>query len=90
MMWEAAAAKIKEQGGQILMGRELVGLAYDEPAKLWRIEVATADGNTRKLHRAQHREFGAGARADADSSRQNRSRCCMRASCAIAIFSPSR
>jgi protoporphyrinogen oxidase len=44
MMWEAAAARIKQQGGQILMGRELVGLAYDEPAKLWRIEVATAEG----------------------------------------------
>jgi protoporphyrinogen oxidase len=44
MMWEAAAAKIKKQGGQILMGRELVGLAYDEPAKLWHIKVATAEG----------------------------------------------
>jgi protoporphyrinogen oxidase len=44
MMWEAAAARIKEQGGRILMGRELVGLAYDEVRKLWRIEVATSDG----------------------------------------------
>ena len=44
MMWEAAAAKTKERGGRILMGRELTGLAYDDAQKLWRIEVATDDG----------------------------------------------
>jgi protoporphyrinogen oxidase len=44
MMWEAAAAKTKERGGRILMGRELTGLAYDDAQKLWRIEVETADG----------------------------------------------
>ena len=37
MMWEAAAAKTKERGGRILMGRELTGLAYDDARKLWRI-----------------------------------------------------
>ncbi len=30
MMWEAAAAKITERGGRILMGRELAELAYDD------------------------------------------------------------
>ncbi|HEY2135649.1 MAG TPA: NAD(P)/FAD-dependent oxidoreductase [Xanthobacteraceae bacterium] len=44
MMWEAAAAKIRERGGRILMGRELAGLAYDEGRKLWEIEVAVAGG----------------------------------------------
>ncbi len=44
MMWEAAAAKIAERGGQILMGRELVKLVYNDHQKLWSIEVATADG----------------------------------------------
>jgi protoporphyrinogen oxidase len=44
MMWEAAAAKIRERGGRILMGRELVGLAYDEGRKLWNIEVAVSGG----------------------------------------------
>ena len=53
MMWEAAAAKIVERGGSILMGRELVGLAYDETQKLWRIEVATADGG-RENYTARH------------------------------------
>src|SRR6185295_3887801 len=46
MMWEAAASRIKERGGRILMGRELVGLAYDDGRKLWTIEVAVAGGGT--------------------------------------------
>jgi protoporphyrinogen oxidase len=44
MMWEAAAARITERGGQILMGRELIELAYDDERRLWRIEVGTACG----------------------------------------------
>ncbi len=48
MMWEAAAARITERGGQILMGRELAELAYDDGKKLWSIEVATADGKSER------------------------------------------
>ena len=44
MMWEAAAAKIKERGGRIAMGRELSGLSYDAGRGLWTIEVTTVDG----------------------------------------------
>jgi protoporphyrinogen oxidase len=44
MMWEAAARKIRAQGGRILMGRELVSLEFDESRKLWRIEVEGAAG----------------------------------------------
>src|SRR5882672_7328989 len=29
MMWEAAARKIRERGGKVLMGRELQGLSFD-------------------------------------------------------------
>ena len=53
MMWEAAAARITERGGRILMGRELVELSYDAVQKLWRIEVATADGG-RESYAARH------------------------------------
>ena len=53
MMWEAAATKIKERGGRILMGRELVELAYDEVQRLWRIGVATSDGK-RESYTARH------------------------------------
>ena len=44
MMWDAAAQKIRARGGQIFMGRALSGLCYDNETKLWRIEVATAQG----------------------------------------------
>jgi len=44
MMWEAAARKIVQRGGKILMGRKLQRLAFDPGRKIWRIEVAAADG----------------------------------------------
>ncbi len=44
MMWDAAARRIRAQGGRLLMGRELVSLERDDTADLWRIEVATAKG----------------------------------------------
>ena len=53
MMWEAAAAKIRERGGRILMGRELAGLSYDAARRLWTIEVATVGGFT-ETYTARH------------------------------------
>jgi protoporphyrinogen oxidase len=53
MMWDAAARKIRAQGGRLLMGRELVSLEYDNDAKLWRIETATTKGE-RESFTAQH------------------------------------
>ncbi|MGH6672509.1 MAG: NAD(P)/FAD-dependent oxidoreductase, partial [Xanthobacteraceae bacterium] len=53
MMWEAAARKIKAQGGRVLMGRELVRLEFDGARNAWRIEVATADGK-RESYTARH------------------------------------
>jgi protoporphyrinogen oxidase len=44
MMWEAAAGKIVEQGGRLLMGRDLQRLSYDDDSGVWRIEVAKATG----------------------------------------------
>ena len=53
MMWEAAARKIKTRGGRILMGRELAALEFDSARKLWRIDVACADG-ARESYTARH------------------------------------
>jgi protoporphyrinogen oxidase len=53
MMWDAAARKIRNQGGRILMGRELVRLEFDADRKLWRIEVATTGGNP-ECYTARH------------------------------------
>lgn len=44
MMWEAAAEKIRARGAQVLLGRDLRSLTYDENLELWNIEVATASG----------------------------------------------
>src|SRR5690349_9807933 len=44
MMWDAAAAKVRARGGEILMGRELAGLSYDLDRKLWTIAVASESG----------------------------------------------
>jgi protoporphyrinogen oxidase len=52
MMWNAAARKIRNNGGRILMGRELVALEYDAATNLWRIEVANARG--REIYSARH------------------------------------
>ncbi|MCZ7661177.1 MAG: NAD(P)/FAD-dependent oxidoreductase [Xanthobacteraceae bacterium] len=53
MMWEAATRKIVARGGKVLMGRDMERLAYDAERKLWRIEVATAEGG-RESYTARH------------------------------------
>jgi protoporphyrinogen oxidase len=53
MMWEAAARKIRQCGGKVLMGRELQTLKFDVNRKIWHIEVATAEGNCEK-YTARH------------------------------------
>ena len=53
MMWESAAVKIRERGGRILMGRELIELAYDNGQKLWSIDVVTTAGK-RERYSARH------------------------------------
>jgi protoporphyrinogen oxidase len=41
MLWEAAARKIKERGGALLMGCELRQLAFDQSSGIWTIDVST-------------------------------------------------
>jgi protoporphyrinogen oxidase len=53
MMWEAAAEKIGQRGGRVLMGRELLELAYSDVDKVWRIQVATSGGK-RESYTARH------------------------------------
>ena len=47
MMWDAAAAKTRAQGGTIHMGTTLASLTYAADKKLWTITARTADGETR-------------------------------------------
>ena len=53
MMWEAAAARTRAQGGTILMGRSLASASWDPGAKLWTVTARTADG-TAETYRARH------------------------------------
>ena len=44
MMWEAAAEKVKAQGGEILMGHRLGRMSWDAKKGLWTIAVEGPDG----------------------------------------------
>jgi protoporphyrinogen oxidase len=47
MMWDAAAAKTRAQGGTIHMGTSLKSLAYDAGKTLWTITATTTDGDVK-------------------------------------------
>ncbi len=47
MMWDAAAAKTRAQGGTIHMGTTLKSLAHDAKAGIWTITAETTDGTIR-------------------------------------------
>ena len=47
MMWDAAAAKTRAQGGTIHMDTKLDTLFYDATAKLWTITAKTGSGETK-------------------------------------------
>jgi protoporphyrinogen oxidase len=49
MMWEAAAAKTRAQGGEILMGHDLAEAAWDAARRVWRVTARDADGQNRTL-----------------------------------------
>ncbi len=46
MMWEACAAKIREMGGEVLLGRTVSGARYDQRSHSWIVTARRADGQT--------------------------------------------
>jgi protoporphyrinogen oxidase len=44
MMWEAAAAKIRGQGGKVLLDRGVDSLTYDAGTGIWTVAARRADG----------------------------------------------
>jgi len=46
MMWERCTEKIRQMGGQVLLGRRATGVRFDPDAKIWTVEAQTADGRT--------------------------------------------
>ncbi len=53
MMWEAAAAKTCDQGGDVVMDRALVSLSFDRVSGLWTVIAGDAAGATYR-YRARH------------------------------------
>ncbi len=53
MMWEACANKVRAMGGTVLLGRKVVGSAFDPNARTWTVTTRTADGTTEQ-HRGEH------------------------------------
>lgn len=45
MMWEAFAKKVREFGGQVLLGRRVIGCRFNRASDLWIITAQDADGN---------------------------------------------
>ena len=46
MMWEQCAARIREMGGEVLLGRRVEQCRYSEAAGRWEVRVRTASGET--------------------------------------------
>jgi len=53
MMWDAAAAKTRAQGGTIHMGHTLTGLDYDADSGIWTATATTQEGES-KVFTARH------------------------------------
>jgi protoporphyrinogen oxidase len=45
MMWEAFAKKVREFGGEVLLGRRVVGCRFNAATDLWIVTTQDADGN---------------------------------------------
>jgi protoporphyrinogen oxidase len=53
MMWEAAARKIRESGGRIVMGRKFKKLHFDPHRQIWTVDTIGGDG-TSETFEARH------------------------------------
>ena len=53
MMWEAAARKIEDFGGRVIMDGKVDTLYWDEDSRVWTVEVLNEQG-ARKIYTARH------------------------------------
>jgi len=53
MMWDACAAKLREMGGRVLMGRTVTAMSRDDASGLWTVTAQAADGSV-ELYRARN------------------------------------
>jgi protoporphyrinogen oxidase len=53
MMWETCARKVRNMGGEVLLGRSVTGCRFDNNTKTWTVTARTANGTTEQ-HRGEH------------------------------------
>jgi protoporphyrinogen oxidase len=53
MMWDACARKVRQMGGQVLLGRRAMSCRFDPAEKVWTVTACTADGAT-ETYRGEH------------------------------------
>ena len=53
MMWEACAEKVRKLGGEVLLGRRVVGCRFDSATNLWVVTTRNASGDLVE-YRAEH------------------------------------
>ena len=53
MMWETCAKKVRAMGGEVLLGRSVIGCRFDAGAREWTVTAHTADGRQEE-YRAEH------------------------------------
>ena len=44
MMWDACTAKVRQLGGEVLLGQRVVACRYDTASKVWSVTTRDADG----------------------------------------------
>jgi protoporphyrinogen oxidase len=49
MMWEAFARKVREFGGQVLLGHRVIGCRFDSDRKLWTVTTQNRDGQLEQV-----------------------------------------
>ena len=49
MLWEACADKIKQQGGNVLLGKEVYRCEYQPQEKIWHVYCRDTSGNVEKI-----------------------------------------
>jgi len=53
MMWEACTEKVRQLGGEVKLGRRVVGSRFDSTSSLWIVTARTANGDLEE-YRAEH------------------------------------
>jgi protoporphyrinogen oxidase len=53
MMWEACTEKVHKLGGEVLLGRRVVGCRFDSTSNLWIVTARSASGDLEE-YRAEH------------------------------------